>query len=110
MSQENVETCLLAGSGEVSHTFSVRTAARIVLLSVVMLVLGAVAYYAWLDWVVLRPGCGPYTCGWPVSFTWNHPGVVVGVFVAATGGVVLLTRRLLRQRLGPSSTDAHADS
>jgi hypothetical protein len=37
-------------------------------------------------------------------------GVVLGVFVAATGGFVLLTRRLLRQRLGRSGTDAHADS
>jgi hypothetical protein len=90
--------------------FSVRTAARIVLLTVVTLVLGLMAYYRWLDWVVLNPGCGPYTCGWPVRFTWNHPSVVLGVFVAATGGVVLLTRRLLLQRLGRSGADAHADS
>jgi hypothetical protein len=45
--------------------FSVRMAARIVLLTAVTLVLGLMAYYRWLDWVVLKPGCGPYTCGWP---------------------------------------------
>jgi hypothetical protein len=81
-----------------------------VLLTLGTVVLGVTAYYAWLDWVVLRPGCGPYTCGWPISFTWNHPSVVVGFFVAATGGLVVLARRLLRRRSDRSAKDAHAAS
>ena len=74
-----------------------RAATRVLLLTIGTLVLGLAGYYTWLDLVVLRPGCGPSTCGWPVSFTWNHPGVVVACFVAMTGGVVLLTRRLLHR-------------
>jgi hypothetical protein len=66
-----------------------RITLRVAILVLASVALAAAAYTAWVDLVVYRGDCGPYSCGWPGRFTWNAPEAVFGFFLATAGLIVV---------------------
>jgi hypothetical protein len=64
-----------------------------VLFLIASLVTAWILYELWIDLVVLRPDCGPYSCGWPGEVTWDATWAVFGFFFVVGGAVVWLVSR-----------------
>ena len=57
------------------------------------LVAGLVVHGLWIDLVVLRPGCEPYSCGWPGRVTVDASWAVLAFAFVIGGTVVWLVGR-----------------
>jgi hypothetical protein len=67
-----------------------RALGRGLLFLIATMVAAGIVYGLWIDLVVLRPGCGPYSCGWPGQVTWDHWWLVFAFFFVVTAVPVWL--------------------